>query len=80
MDTYQSSRNIKYGTTKINVSHYFTINLKPVIKIKQFATWDFQRERKDALTGPVRLDSRKHYLFGFIASIEEIVAVVSWGN
>ena len=47
---------------------------------QQFASWDVQRERKDALTGPVRLDSRKHYLFGFIASIEEAVAVVSWGD
>ena len=80
MDTFQSSRNIKKGTNKINVSYYFTIHLKPVIKTQQFASWDFQREREDAHTGPVRLDSRKHYLFGFIASIEEGVAVVSWGN
>lgn len=74
MDTYQSSRNVKKGTNKINVSHYFTIHLKPVLKTQQFASWDFQREREDALTGPVRLDSRKYYL---IASIEEAVAVVA---
>ena len=62
------------------MSHYFTINLNPAIKTQQFASWDFQREREDALTGPVRLDSRKHYLFGFVTSIGEAVAVVSWGN
>ena len=77
MDTYQSSRNVKKGTNKINVSHYSTILLKPVLKTQQFASWDFQREREDALTGSVRLDSRKYYLFGFIASIEDAVAVIS---
>ena len=80
MDTYQSSRHIKKGTDEINVSHYFTIRYKSVIKTEQFASWDFQREREDALTGPVRLDSRKHQLFGLIASIEEAFTVVSWGN
>ena len=80
MDTYQSSGNVKKGTNKISVRHYFTILVNPVQMIRQFASWNVQCERKDALTGPVRLDSRKHYLFGFIATIEEAVAVVSWGD